>query len=139
MKGFGYFAHVLPLLCTFNAKNTRSMFGSIFLHLAVHSRATAIRKATIVLIEESMKRSPELTCSIIRAGLRAELVGHAAQSAEAAPATSVQPRLAVLAQACGAIDEGVVLEVREKLVADVLVLSHHPLVCTCFFLLVYFF
>lgn len=47
------------------------------------------------------------------------------------PAANKQPRLASLLYTCASFKEDVLLSTKQSLLADLVILGHHPSICTC--------
>ena len=109
----------------------------VFLHLTVDSPTSQIRRSTIAALESNSLIQPRLVGQIVKESLTA-LLGREKPSSSKATAVSEdenekpshkQARLAAFLASVGSIGEGVDLATRENLMAELIILGHHPIIC----------
>jgi hypothetical protein len=109
------------------------MVGSIFLHLAVEASSADIRRAAISSMNAQASQLPEVTNRIASTSLQAYLTKESvatktlttSEDAET-KAVSKDSRLCAFLISCAAVGANVEQSVRETLVLDLIVVSHHP-------------
>lgn len=114
----------------------RVQFGSVFIHLAVDSTSSSTRRDAIAALERLSSLLPEVVNRVIRDALIAVLSKDKPAPSKIVvtddaekPATNKQPRLASLLYTCASFKEDVDSATKQTLLADLLVLSHHPSIC----------
>ena len=112
----------------------RSQLGLVLLHLSLHSTSSDTRRAVLAAIERSAQQSPLLINSVIRESLRTLLSRETAidtANVEAAQSSlSKSGRLSTVLYHCVAFDDRLDISDREKLLVELIVLSHHRLAGT---------
>lgn len=110
--------------------------GSAYLYLATESRLPAIRRLVTASVEHSAALAPRTVSELVRAGLAAFLVRQRTStpknqntSEDEKPNTNKQPRLLAFLAASVAFGEGTEPALREQLLAESVVLAHHPDIC----------
>ena len=109
----------------------------VFLHLAVNSSSSQIRRSTVAALESASLIHPQLVSQIVRESLTASLSWE-----KPAPSKAVivsedenekpihkQARFAGFLTSVGSIGEDVDLAIRENLLAELIILGHHPIIC----------
>lgn len=115
----------------------RIQIGMVLLHLAVDSPSSQIRRSTIAALESSSSIQPQLVSRVVRESLTASLSREKPSSAKAAvisedeneKPTHKQTRLAAFLTSVGSIGDDVDLTIRENLMAELVILGHHPIIC----------
>ncbi|KIJ63493.1 hypothetical protein HYDPIDRAFT_175892 [Hydnomerulius pinastri MD-312] len=119
-------------------ENLRTQIGSIFIHLSIHSQFSDVRRRAIQTIEAAVSRHPQLINLILRGSLtfsltRPVVVSKATAPVSASdeqekPAVDKQRRYAALLLCCASFaeEEGVSASLRDTLLADLVILAHHP-------------
>ena len=109
-----------------------AMVGNIFLHLAVEGSSADIRRLAITSMNAQASKLPEIVNRAVSASLKAHLVKEAspskAQTSEDSDSKAVnkEGRLCAFLISCAAVGEDVDVSIRENLVVDLVVVSHHP-------------
>ena len=110
--------------------------GSTYLHLATESRLPAARRQVITSVEYLTALAPKTASEVIRAGLAGYFVRQRTSvpksqntSEEEKPAVNKQPRLLAFLAASVAFGEGAEPSLQEQLLAESVVLAHHPEIC----------
>lgn len=109
-----------------------AMVGNIFLHLAVEGSSADIRRLAISSMNTQAPKLPAVINRIVSASLKAHLLKEAAPSKAQATeeseskAVSKEGRLCSFLISCAGVGEDVDSAVKEKLVLDLVVVSHHP-------------
>jgi hypothetical protein len=110
--------------------------GLTFLHLAVDSQSSQVRRAVIKELKANAGKQPQVVNSILSESLTRSLI-------QDKPATSKtsnlgeehgvsahrQARLLTFLSSTAAIGEDIDLTIRENLMAELIVLGHHPAIC----------
>ena len=114
----------------------RMQLGLAYLYLATESRLPAIRRHVVASVEHFAALAPKTASELVRAGLAAFLARQRTStpknqniSEDEKQATSNQPRLLAFLAASAAFAEGTEPTVREQLLAESVVLAHHPDIC----------
>lgn len=110
--------------------------GSAYLYLATESRLPAIRRHVVASVEHFAVLAPKTASELVRAGLAAFLARqrmsipkNQSTSEDEKQTTSKQPRLLAFLAASAAFSEGTEPTLREQLLAESVVLAHHPDIC----------
>ena len=110
--------------------------GSAYLYLATESRLPAVRRLVTASVEHFAALAPRTVSELVRAGLAAFLVRQRTStpknqntSEDEKPTTNKQPRLLAFLAASVAFGEGTEPALREQLLAESVVLAHHPDIC----------
>jgi hypothetical protein len=113
--------------------------GLAFLHLAVDSQSPQVRRAVIKALEDDVAKEPQLVNRIVAESVTSSLMQdkHMAKtsgslSEEREVSTHRQARLSAFLSSAAAIKD-VGLAVRENLMAELIVLGHHPAICKLLF------
>ncbi|TFK45118.1 armadillo-type protein [Crucibulum laeve] len=113
----------------------RTQLGLIFVHLALDAQSPEIRKDVYTIIERSTQREPQLTHKVIRDALSTFIArGPPASKASGSPDEQVIPwnkhsRLSIVLFALVSFATEADIALREDLVAQLIILGHHPLIC----------
>jgi Generalcontrol nonderepressible 1 (Gcn1) N-terminal len=114
----------------------RMQLGSAYLYLATESRLPAIRRHVVASVEHFAVLAPKTTSELVRAGLAAFLARQRMSipknqntSEDEKPTTSKQPRLLAFLAASAAFSEGTETTLHGQLLAESVVLAHHPDIC----------
>jgi hypothetical protein len=104
----------------------------VFLHLAVDGQSRAVREAALTSLEKSVKQWPSLIHSVIRQALNLYLskVKPTNNALEDEATADKHDRLTGFLLSSAAFGEDDDLSTRESLVADLIIPSHHTLICT---------
>lgn len=120
-------------------------FGAVFVHLAVQTTFSDVRRATAGVIAEAVARRPQLLnpvfCDALTAALTKPVVSSKAAAPSPAgdeqekPVVDKRGRYATVLLSCASPgDEGrqgrLDKAAREVLVVNWVVLAHHPAICT---------
>ena len=123
----------------------RVHLGAIFIHLTVHAQGSEVRRSALRTLEAAVARHPKLVHVLVRESLTAALIrdplGPAKPAAIAPTSTSderekppvdKQSRYAALLLCCASLKNarGIDDTLRDTLLADLVVLSHHITICT---------
>ena len=113
----------------------------MFMHLAVHTILSDVRRATTGVLGEAVLKRPQLLNAVLRDALVASLakpVGagksgptavNAASEEQEKPVVDKRGRYAAVLLACVRVGEELDGETKAALVVDWLVLAHHPAIC----------
>ena len=109
----------------------------VFLHLAVDSPSSQIRRSTIAVLESASLIQPQLVSQIVRESLTASLSREKPSSSKAAVVpedenekpSHKQARLVAFLASVGSIGEGIDLAIRENILVELSILGHHPIIC----------
>ena len=112
-----------------------AMVGNLFLYLAVDGSSVDIRRLAVSSMNAQALKLPEVVNRIVPASLKMYLIKESvsakASSEEAeTKAVSKEGRLYAFLISCAAVGHDVDVSVRENLVLDLLVVSHHPAIGT---------
>ncbi|KAI9508386.1 ARM repeat-containing protein [Russula earlei] len=118
------------------AERLRVQLGLAYLYLATESRLPEFRRLVVVSVEHLAALIPKTASELVRAALAAHLAsGHRATlknpstSEDEKPVISKQPRLLAFLAASAAFGEDTEVILREQLLAESIVLAHHPEIC----------
>ncbi|KAF8883249.1 armadillo-type protein [Infundibulicybe gibba] len=106
----------------------RSQLGLAFLHLGVEGLSPEIRKNVHVVLQAASTQSPQLTNKIVSDALTAYL----SRPIQSSPDENVRSKHSQLSNILFSItpfDDGIDQDTREVLVAELVILGHHPAVC----------
>jgi len=110
--------------------------GSAYLYLATESRLPAIWRHVVASVEHFAMLAPKTASELVRAGLAAFLARQRTStpktqntSEDEKPTTNKQPRLLAFLAASAAFGEGTEPTLHEQLLAESVVLAHHPDIC----------
>jgi len=109
--------------------------GFVFVHLAIHSQSSKVRRIAIQTIESAVASLQQLVSLMLREALTASLIKEQSGPGKSAlvreevekPAVDMQRRYAALLLCCGN-KEAAVGEKDDQLV-DLIVLAHHSTTC----------
>ncbi|KAL4068779.1 armadillo-type protein, partial [Scleroderma yunnanense] len=132
--------HLSPELA--KNENLRVHIGSIFIHLALHSQVSEVRRNAVRTVEAAVARHPKLVNLIVRESLMAVLSRDYCKLLPAKPAALLasderempvvdkQRRYAALLLCCASFgsERGMDDVLRDTLLADLVVLSHHVII-----------
>jgi len=115
--------------------------GSAYLYLATEGRLPAVRRQVVTSVEHLTALAPTTASDLVRGGLVAYLARqrtvtsipknqNTSEDASEKPAVNNQPRLLAFLAASVAFGEGTEPTLREQLLAELVVLAHHPEICT---------
>jgi hypothetical protein len=114
----------------------RTQLGSAYLYLATESRLPAIRRHVVASVGHFVVLAPKTASEVVRAGLAAFLARQRMStpknqntSEDEKPIASKQPRLLAFLAASASFGEGTEPTLREELLAESVVLAHHPEIC----------
>ncbi|KAG2360727.1 ARM repeat-containing protein [Suillus spraguei] len=118
------------------SEQLRLQIGSVFVHLAIHSQSSEVRRVVIQTIEVAVQSLPQLVIQIVRETLTASLIKEKSIAVKSAPvkeetekpAPDNRRRYAALLLCCGNKEEAGADERDDQLV-DLIVLAHHSAVC----------
>ena len=115
---------VLCSSCSYSA-----LFGSIFLHLAVESSSPDLRRAVNASLTQLASQEPE---ALVRSasGAISALLTKVKQAGEEQAIAAKSGRLVAFILACASFGDSGEAEFRQRTLVDLLVLAHHPLLCT---------
>ncbi len=116
----------------------RLQLGLVYVHLALDSQFSDIRKLAGSSVTEAMKRAPRQTGRIIREALsnfvardpHAQKAAPTVSTEESATARSKHGRLSALLLSSVTFPEDVNDTLREDAVVELIVLAHHGLICS---------
>jgi len=109
--------------------------GLAFLHLAVDSQSPQVRRAVIRAFEDDVAKQPQLINRIVSESLTVSLTQDklaktsSILSEEREVSAHRQARLSAFLSSAAALGEDVDLVIRENLMAEFIVLGHHPAIC----------
>ena len=115
------------------SKSLRVLFGQAFIHLVAHSRNLDIRRDSITALRSLNKTFPELVNDIVRESLLAYLEHNSHShkySTDDQNAARISGRLFPLLLACANFDQSTDIELKERLITRLLIVSHHPVIST---------
>jgi hypothetical protein len=108
------------------------------LYLATERHRPEFRRHVVASLEHLTALAPKTASELVRAGLAAYLARRQASTPKNQNATEdekltldKQPRLFAFLAASAAFGEGTELILREQLLAESVVLAHHPEICEC--------
>ncbi|OBZ65072.1 Translational activator GCN1 [Grifola frondosa] len=112
------------------SEQSRAMMGMIFLHLAVESSSSHIRRSVIASLELLTTQLPELVTDSVTAAMTTYLSKERSKAANGAgddsePSINKESRLSAVVLACAAFADDCSHETREKLLIKFIVLAHH--------------
>jgi hypothetical protein len=110
--------------------------GLTYVYLATESRLPAIRRQVVTSVEHLTTQAPKTASELVRAGLaasfarqRTSILKNQNSSEGEKPAVNKRPYLLAFLAASAAFGEGVESTLREQLLAELVVLAHHPEIC----------
>ncbi|CAL1711997.1 unnamed protein product [Somion occarium] len=119
----------------FQSEQACSMLGFVFLHLAVESASPELRRSANASLAKLAPREPEILIKTVSNALTSYLTrskqptkGHVSDEEHEA-SISKSSRLVAFLLACASFGEKVEKCIRERVLIDLLVLAHHPLLC----------
>ncbi|KAI8978208.1 ARM repeat-containing protein [Trametes punicea] len=115
-------------------EQARMLVGSIFLHLALESSSPTIRRSTIATLEKLAAAQPELTGVSMLAAItnffsKAQTLPSKLSTVngeETEHRTNKEVRLPAVILACSALSEGCLVDVKERILLDFILVAHHP-------------
>lgn len=117
----------------------RIQYGTVFIHLAVNGATPQMRRDTLTSLQTLSTTYPEMVNRVARDALvayisKAPSVAKAAVTAgddvaEDKSAANRQSRLSAFLYTCAAFDEGTDVAVKQRLLADLLIIAHHEDIC----------
>jgi hypothetical protein len=127
-------------ICDFDVSYlSRIQYGSVFIHLAVNGATPQMRRDTLTSLQTLSTTYPEMVNRVARDALvaynsKAPTVAKAVASAgddaaEDKSAANRQSRLSAFLYTCAAFDEGTDVSVKQRLLADLLIIAHHEDIC----------
>lgn len=109
-----------------------ALFGNIFLHLAVDGPSVDIRRLALASLTKQASQSPEIVARIVSAALKVYLTKESTPTKTSitiddtdTKQVSKEGRLCAFLLTCAATGEDVEVSIREKLVVELIVISHH--------------
>jgi hypothetical protein len=119
----------------------RIQLGSVFIHLAVQGSAPTVRKAALSTLERLTTLYPEALNRVARDALVAYISKEQPAKPKVAPteetssedktAVNRQARLSAFLYTCAAFGADTPVPVKQRLLADLLIIAHHTGVCKC--------
>jgi len=116
-----------------------TQLGLAFLYLATEGHLPEFRRHAVASVEHLVALMPKTASELVRAGLRAHLARprtatpkNQNTSEDEKPTISKQSRLLAFLAASAAFGEDTEAALREQLLAESVVLAHHPEICECF-------
>ncbi|KIJ11894.1 hypothetical protein PAXINDRAFT_157123 [Paxillus involutus ATCC 200175] len=130
-------------------QHLRIQLGSVFIHLSVHSQFSDIRRRAGQTLELIVSRHPQLLNLVLRDALTFSFTRPVVPTKSLAPATTTatspageeqekpavdkKRRYATLLSCCASVGKekgkGISKDLRDSLLADLVVLAHHPMIC----------
>ncbi|KDQ56445.1 hypothetical protein JAAARDRAFT_36597 [Jaapia argillacea MUCL 33604] len=115
----------------------RQATGPALLHLAIESQSSEIRRITLSALETLSAQLPDVVVHTVREGLLVYLTnldkvpgkGPVIHDEDEKPSVNKEGRLASFLLASVAFKEDADLALKETLVAELIVVSHHPRIC----------
>ncbi|KAH7929550.1 ARM repeat-containing protein [Leucogyrophana mollusca] len=119
-------------------EHLRSQLGSIFLHLTVHTQSSEVRRRALKTVQDAVTRQPQLVNWALRESLTVSLTREKPAPTKTTtssedldkPVIDKQRRYAALLLSCvlSGDSENEDLATGEKLLVDLVVLAHHPVI-----------
>ena len=111
-----------------------TLFGSVFLHLAVDSLFPDVRRSTLAMLCRQIAKYPELMNHLISAAMITRLTQEKIDHSKDKPNTEdhettdkkIESRLCAVYLSCGAFGNDLTEARREPLLVNLVVLGHHP-------------
>jgi hypothetical protein len=115
----------------------RVQIGLVFLHLAVDSQSPQVRRSVIMALEDQAANQPQLMNRIVRESLARSLIQDTPSTSRTTTSTGEvlevrthrQAWLSAFFSTAAATGRHIDLTIREKLVAELIVLGHHHSIC----------
>ncbi|KAJ8595557.1 ARM repeat-containing protein [Rhizopogon salebrosus TDB-379] len=113
----------------------RLQIGSVFIHLAVHSQSSEVRRTAIQTVETAVASLRQLVGLVLREALTASLIKEMSAPVKSTPvkdetekpAVDMQRRYAALLLCCGKKEAAA--EEKDDHLVDLIVLAHHSTIC----------
>jgi hypothetical protein len=116
----------------------RTQLGLTYLYLATEGHLPEFRRHAVASVEHLVALMPKTANELVRAGLEAHLARprtaapkNQNTSEDEKPTISKQPRLLAYLASSAAFGEDTEASLREQLLAESVVLAHHPEICEC--------
>lgn len=102
-----------------------------FVYLAVHSQHREIRQHTLAGIEQENIKSPRTIHAIIPVAITEQLnrIKHRSGDSDENVSKKLHSRFSSLVLACANFGTEVEIQTKEELLADLILLAHHPEIC----------
>lgn len=127
---------IVVLLALFHFDvHLRLQIGSVFIHLAVHSQSSEVRRTAIQTVETAVASLRQLVGLVLREALTASLIKEMSAPVKSTPvkdetekpAVDMQRRYAALLLCCGKKEAAA--EEKDDHLVDLIVLAHHSTIC----------
>lgn len=117
----------------------RTQLGFAYLYLAIEGHNPEFRRQVVASVGRLTALAPKESNELVRAGLMAYLARRRTSvpknpntSEDEKPTINKQPRLLAFLAASAAFGDGAEPTLREQLLANLVILAHHPEICECF-------